>query len=325
MITLRCPVTGEALIEGPPGTMVGMSGRVAYPVVDGIPVLLAHESERTAALARHAEAAAGVDPPEGTPASRINFYNRVRDQDRYCRPELPDVRDELLRLQRRFTRSGPVLEIGSGMGSLQGLFEPYVALDYSLTALARYVDKRHQRVCASAEQIPFFDETFALVYSIATLEHVRDPAAAVEEVDRVLMPGGIAFLLPAWHAVQYNCDGIPVRRYRDLPLRHRFVKATLPLRRLPAAKAAGALPGRLFRQMTWTLRPEPTHLRYRRLRADYSTFWLSDSDACARLDSHEASLFFRSRDYDVLSPGMRARDQLLARHVPVIARKPTRS
>lgn len=44
--------------------------------------------------------------------------------------------------------------------------------------------------CGAAEQLPFKDETFSLVISQETLEHVRDPFRAVTETFRVLKPGG---------------------------------------------------------------------------------------------------------------------------------------
>lgn len=44
--------------------------------------------------------------------------------------------------------------------------------------------------CASVEAIPFPDARFSLVLSQETLEHVRDPFRAVNEVYRVLKAGG---------------------------------------------------------------------------------------------------------------------------------------
>lgn len=44
--------------------------------------------------------------------------------------------------------------------------------------------------CARAEALPFVNNTFRVVVSQETLEHVRDPFKAVSEVFRVLRPGG---------------------------------------------------------------------------------------------------------------------------------------
>jgi ubiquinone/menaquinone biosynthesis C-methylase UbiE len=46
-------------------------------------------------------------------------------------------------------------------------------------------------VDAAGEQIPFPDNSFDIVYSASTLEHVRDPQRVIEEAVRVLKPGGI--------------------------------------------------------------------------------------------------------------------------------------
>jgi len=48
------------------------------------------------------------------------------------------------------------------------------------------------RTGVSSETLPFGDETFDLVYSVAALEHVPDPAGTVSEMRRALRPGGLA-------------------------------------------------------------------------------------------------------------------------------------
>jgi SAM-dependent methyltransferase len=45
-------------------------------------------------------------------------------------------------------------------------------------------------VCACAEHLPFADETFGLVVSESTLEHVRAPLDSLREARRVLVPSG---------------------------------------------------------------------------------------------------------------------------------------
>ena len=316
--TLLCPIHREPLREDAAGRLVGVSHGEVYPVVAGIPVLIADRGERRdAAESDWATGAARARP--------LDFYNRTDDHDGYCRSQLEEIRAEMtgyLAQASAAVAGLPVLEIGSGKGALQGFGGEYTAYDYSLTALGRYVDPRHQRVCGSAERLPFADGAFRFVFTIATLEHVPGADRAFAEIERVLAPGGVAYLAPAWHCVQYNCEGIPVRPYGDLDLRQKLVKLTLPLRRNLLVKAAGTFPGRFARRLLWSRDPRPTPLHFDRLRPDYQTFWMSDSDAASRIDSHEGCLFFASRGYDVLRPGPGAARQLLFRHGALVARKP---
>ena len=48
-----------------------------------------------------------------------------------------------------------------------------------------------------ATTLPFEDNSFDLVYSIATFEHVADPLAAFNEMKRVLRPGGYGYVQTA--------------------------------------------------------------------------------------------------------------------------------
>lgn len=48
-------------------------------------------------------------------------------------------------------------------------------------------------VAADAHQLPFFDDTFDLVYTSCVLEHVRDANVVVGECHRVLKPGGYCY------------------------------------------------------------------------------------------------------------------------------------
>ncbi len=280
---LVCPVHGEALREeqGPGATtwLVGVGHGERYPVAGGVPVLIADPGERRGVVETDWSAA----PKRGR---ALDFYNRTDDHDGFLRTQLDEIRGDVEGALGLSRARGPVLEIGSGKGALQGIGGDYVALDYSLTALTSYVRAEHRRVCASAERLPFRDGAFRFVLTIASLEHVPGADRAFAEIDRVLAPGGVAYLAPAWHCEQYNCEGIPVRPYADLDLRQRFVKATLPLRQSLLVKALRTFPARVVRRALWSAAPAPTSLRFDALRPDYETFWTSDSDAASRLDSH---------------------------------------
>jgi SAM-dependent methyltransferase len=63
-------------------------------------------------------------------------------------------------------------------------------------------DPRFRLIQSSAEKIPFPDNTYDVVYSIATLEHIPDPMKACQEMLRVLKPGGIFYCHagPLWYS-----------------------------------------------------------------------------------------------------------------------------
>lgn len=98
-------------------------------------------------------------------------------------------------------RGKEVLEIGVGMGAdhvewakavprcLQGVDLTPRAVELTCERLAAYGLTSNVRV-ADAEDLPFPDNSFDLVYSWGVLHHTPDTARAFREVRRVLRPGG---------------------------------------------------------------------------------------------------------------------------------------
>lgn len=81
---------------------------------------------------------------------------------------------------------GPVLDCGSGGRKLPGV----VSLEYLNPGLCD--------VIADGHHLPFSDDTFALALSQAVLEHVTDPQRYVDELVRVLRPGGLLWIEAAF-------------------------------------------------------------------------------------------------------------------------------
>jgi SAM-dependent methyltransferase len=94
-------------------------------------------------------------------------------------------------------------------------------------------------VCGDATRLPFTDASFDRVIASEVMEHVPDDGAALEELTRVLRPGGtIAVTIPAWLAErvcwaitdEYHApfvEGGHVRIYTEATLRHRMRAAGL--------------------------------------------------------------------------------------------------
>ena len=118
-----------------------------------------------------------------------------------------------------------VLEIGCGCGSEAECFARagahYTAVD--LTNAAVSVTQRRFQLAGlrghftqgDAEDLPFEDGSFDLVYSHGVLHHTPNTARALREVHRVLAPGGRAIVM-LYHrdSFNYNVNLRVVRRLR---------------------------------------------------------------------------------------------------------------
>jgi SAM-dependent methyltransferase len=112
--------------------------------------------------------------------------------------------------------TGCVLDLGGGIGVTRHFLDSatnYVVLDPSLDWLsADWAALSGQFPCLSSppyfvhgvgEQLPFQKCSFDAVVALWTLNHVRDPAAVLSEVHRVLVPSGrfvavLEDMIPSW-------------------------------------------------------------------------------------------------------------------------------
>ena len=99
-------------------------------------------------------------------------------------------------LARRYGRKGArLLEVGSGMGHLVGdledTFETYgMDINHWAVKRSKSVVQKTQLETASAQEIPFSDNSFNVVIIKHIVEHLPDPQKAIQEIGRVTAPGG---------------------------------------------------------------------------------------------------------------------------------------
>ena len=145
----------------------------------------------------------------------INQFNQLNRDDVGSR-EFYDAAEELryeyhYHLQPLFDKiaeaypGGKVLEVGCSMGNdtiqfarrgmqVTGVDLTPAAIELINQRFDMYGESGDFRV-ADAENLPFDDDTFDVVYSFGVLHHTPDTAKSIEEVRRVLRPGGTAYIM----------------------------------------------------------------------------------------------------------------------------------
>jgi ubiquinone/menaquinone biosynthesis C-methylase UbiE len=138
-----------------------------------------------------------------------NFFaeaERIRYKYHYYLPELFD------RIAAE-KPGGKLLEIGCSMGTdlmqlarrglkVTGIDLTEAGIDLARQRFALYNQPADLKT-GDAENLPFADRTFDIVYSFGVLHHTPDTAKSVAEVHRVLVPGGLAVIM-LYHRRSFN-------------------------------------------------------------------------------------------------------------------------
>jgi SAM-dependent methyltransferase len=135
---------------------------------------------------------------------------------------LPEPKYTRLRNQNIFewmNQNAPgkrVLNLGSGIGQ----FDHYLSKEIKLINLDIVPLKKNLHVIGDAHFMPFKNECFDIIYSIAVLEHVKKPWIVADEIFRVLHPGGHVVLeLPFLNVIHDEYDYF---RFTDKGIRSLF-------------------------------------------------------------------------------------------------------
>jgi ubiquinone/menaquinone biosynthesis C-methylase UbiE len=140
-------------------------------------------------------------------SDEVDFYEKFREQRYRTQWHIP------LLVPFTAAKGKKVLEIGIGNGADGAMFAlngaEYTGVD--LTEAALDATRKHFRVLGlpgtfqkgNAEQLTFADNSFDIVYSHGVLHHTPDIQRAIDEVWRVLKPGGNAIIM-LYHKTSFN-------------------------------------------------------------------------------------------------------------------------
>jgi SAM-dependent methyltransferase len=123
--------------------------------------------------------------------------------------------------------AGRVLENGCGVGMYLQHLTPHagsiIGLEYDLERAREARTHSPNLINGACEELPFITTSFDVILSHEVLEHVSDDRRSVEEMVRVLKPGGIIVLFAPNRGYPFETHGIYWRgRYHfgNIPLVH---------------------------------------------------------------------------------------------------------
>lgn len=117
-------------------------------------------------------------------------------------------------------RSGWVVDFGCGEGLFAGVSTRYVGLDRRLEWVRPVLASGRPAVVGDVQRAPLRDGSCGGVLCMNILHALPDPARAIAEIDRVLAPGGRAYIKNRWHKGGGKAPGFWAAVSRALHLHH---------------------------------------------------------------------------------------------------------
>jgi ubiquinone/menaquinone biosynthesis C-methylase UbiE len=219
-----------------------------------------------------------------------------------------------------------ILEIGCGLANWPKLFPGYYGAEYSKSAVERVKqrDKNINIFETDAQDLCFVNEYFDRIFSFATLEHCPNPHKAFTEIDRVLKKGGSAMIAPAWHCRSWTVKKLEYQTYSEINFLEGIQKFFIPFREHILYRALIALPRRLVLELLSLFGKKEIPLFFKKLYPKWDLIekygHVADDDACASICIHSAIIFFKSRNYKILSHKSFL-ERIMSRHGPIIVKK----
>jgi SAM-dependent methyltransferase len=184
--TLCCPATGEPLSRNG-SELVTADGARRYPIVGGVPILIAEERS----LFRLADFTAPAPEPHRSRARRLASAVAARLPSDSANAGTDRLVARLLELLLAGADRPRVLVVGGGtLGAGMAPLLDHPRVDATETDV--WIGPRTMLVC-DGHDLPFEDASFDAVVCQAVLEHVMDPPRVVAEMRRVLVPEGLLY------------------------------------------------------------------------------------------------------------------------------------
>lgn len=143
----------------------------------------------------------------------MNFFE-VRNNMRHFK----NTREVVIELSKHIT--GSTLDFGAGTAKYRSIIRPKTS---SYTTFDM-IPGEHIDVVGDALNPPFPDHTFNTVLSTQTFEHLEQPWVVVDQIKRILKPGGVC-IITAPFLVPYHADPYDFFRYTKEGLRSLFQNA----------------------------------------------------------------------------------------------------
>ncbi|HXC07193.1 MAG TPA: class I SAM-dependent methyltransferase [Bacteroidia bacterium] len=225
-------------------------------------------------------------------------------------------------LEKRYASSGIVIELGGSMyqersANAYKRLKNYFPLDLSYSSIRAYASKYNRPgIVCDAQQLPFKDASVDCILTHTFLEHPHQPEQVLDEIIRVLKPGGYVIHNDAWFCRWWHRFGlIGLKKFSSMTGREKMIALAA---RITEFKFFRIPPIILRRFLSAMLFPKQVkrNLVYNKLKPNYTLHLGCDEDAASNLDPVAVIRYYEARGFRTLQP-LTFRQRLLYPNKPI--------
>lgn len=225
-------------------------------------------------------------------------------------------------IEKNFSPESIIIEIGGNVFQKRSAnacerLKHYYPLDISEANMLRYSNAYGKfSLAANAEALPFTDNSIDCIFTHTFLEHPTHPEKVLQEIARVIKPGGWVVHNDAWFCRWWQRYGIVgLKKFSNMTMREKTISILAGITEWKALRIPPVLMGRSLRSLYGV-----RNFHYRKLKPNYELHIGCDEDAASSIDPVEVIRFYERNGFETLTPLSFLR-RLTYRNEPVFLKK----
>lgn len=241
-------------------------------------------------------------------AAKPELFEQLKEQSREKHSVYAVMEEVVSLMEKILPENAIVLEIGGGIYQQRSAnavhrFNNYFPLDISYSSIKRYTEKYNKiGFVSDAEKLPFDNNSIDCIFTHTFLEHPLEPENVLEEIGRVLKPGGIIIHNDAWFCRWWQRYGIVgLTKYDNLTFKEKLIYLAAELTELKFIRVPPIILRRLIK-LFFRRSKTSEKLAYKKLQPNYKLHLGCDEDAASSIDPLDVIHFYESRNFKLLEP-----------------------
>jgi ubiquinone/menaquinone biosynthesis C-methylase UbiE len=232
----------------------------------------------------------------------FDLYEKLKTKAQMTGKSYHEMEKLVNLLKSKLSDDAIVIEIGGGIHQARSSFscnkfKHYYPLDISYSSIKRYTDKfDKQGIVADATHLPFKNQSLDCIFTHTFLEHPLNPQNVIDEIIRVLKPGGIILHNDAWFCRWWHRYGIiNIKSFWKMTFKEKIISLIASITEFKLLRYTLIISSRILKEIGAF--ENKSKLVYKKLKPNYNLHLGCDEDAASSIDPLDVISYYERNGF----------------------------